>query len=85
MHIKNLLRIRNCSSQAKQMRLKRNLMNRLFEFGLKIIDGFAVFQKLRYKQVIREHLRKAIIFDSTIVDQKPGRRNVRFDDWNVIF
>ena len=70
--------------RSKTMKLKRKVMNRLFEFGLKNIDGFAVFQKLWYKQVIREHLRKAIIFDSMIVDQKPGRRNVRFEMY-VIF
>ena len=53
-------------------------MNRLFEFGLKNIDGLRSFRSSIVSKSSGEHLRTAITIDSTIVDQKPGRRNVRF-------
>ena len=47
---------------------------------MKIIHGFAVSEAIISKSS-RENLRTdGITIDSTIVDQKPGRRNVRFDD-----
>ena len=53
-------------------------MNRLFEFGLKNIDGLRSFRSSIVSKSSGEHLRTAITIDSMIVDQKPGRRNVRF-------
>ena len=84
MHMKIYFALEICSSQTKHWNLNKNLMNRLFEFGLKNIDGLRSFRSSIVSKSSGEHLRTAIMIDSTIVDQKPGRRNVRFI-WDVIF
>ena len=52
-------------------------MNRLFEFGLKIIHGFAVSEAIVSKSSGENLRTDGITIDSTIVDQKPRRRNIR--------
>ena len=52
-------------------------MNRLFEFGLKIIHGFAVSEAIVSKSSGENLKKDGNTIDSTVVDQKPGRRNVR--------
>ena len=46
---------------------------------MKIIHGFAVSEAIVSKSSGEDLKKDGITIDSTIVDQKPGRRNVRFN------